>query len=92
MYETWFESRHLFEFKIIYFAAPDQDDLLIIDSEDEGTSSNVDDDMENKNRKRKLEDKECISTKRVRTEQTEEQDEIIALDWTWKCPLTKWFR
>lgn len=66
--------------KTIYFAAPDQDDLLIIDSEDEGTSSNVDDDMENKNRKRKLEDKECISTKRARTEQTEEQDEIIALD------------
>uniref|UniRef100_A0A8C4XK41 SUMO-activating enzyme subunit 2 n=2 Tax=Falco TaxID=8952 RepID=A0A8C4XK41_FALTI len=60
--------------------APDQDDLLIVDSEDEGTSSNVDDDMEIKSRKRKLEDKECVGTKRVRTEQTEEQDEIIALD------------
>ncbi|XP_074439018.1 SUMO-activating enzyme subunit 2 isoform X1 [Larus michahellis] len=60
--------------------APDQDDLLIVDSEDEGTSSNADDDMENKSRKRKLEDKECVSTKRARTEQTEEQDEIIALD------------
>lgn len=63
----------------MYFAAPDQDDLLIIDSEDEGHSSNVVD-MEDKSRKRKLEDKECISTKRVRIEQTEEQDEIIALD------------
>lgn len=63
----------------MYFAAPDQDDLLIIDSEDEGHSSNVDD-MEDKSRKRKLEDKESISTKRVRMEQTEEQDEIIALD------------
>jgi len=53
---------------------------LIVDSDDEGTSSNVDDDMENKSRKRKLEDKERVSTKRVRTELTEEQDEIIALD------------
>lgn len=59
--------------------APDQDDLFIIDSEDEGHSSNADD-TENKSRKRKLEDKECVSTKRVRMEQTEEQDEIIALD------------
>lgn len=64
----------------MYFAAPDQDDLLIVDSEDEGTSSNVDDDMENKSRKRKLDDKECISAKRARSDQTEEQDEIIALD------------
>uniref|UniRef100_A0A8C6YVE7 SAE2 enzyme n=2 Tax=Nothoprocta perdicaria TaxID=30464 RepID=A0A8C6YVE7_NOTPE len=60
--------------------AADQDDLLIVDSDDEGPSSNIDEDMENKSRKRKLEDKECVSTKRVRTEQTEEQDEIIALD------------
>uniref|UniRef100_A0A8C9ESX2 SUMO-activating enzyme subunit 2 n=1 Tax=Pavo cristatus TaxID=9049 RepID=A0A8C9ESX2_PAVCR len=59
--------------------APDQDDLFIIDSEDEGHSSNADD-TENKSRKRKLEDKECVGTKRVRMEQTEEQDEIIALD------------
>lgn len=65
--------------KNTYFAAPDQDDLFIIDSEDEGHSGNADD-TENKSRKRKLEDKECVSTKRVRTEQTEEQDEIIALD------------
>uniref|UniRef100_A0A8C9ERU0 Ubiquitin like modifier activating enzyme 2 n=1 Tax=Pavo cristatus TaxID=9049 RepID=A0A8C9ERU0_PAVCR len=43
--------------------APDQDDLFIIDSEDEGHSSNADD-TENKSRKRKLEDKECVGTKR----------------------------
>ncbi|OXB61785.1 hypothetical protein ASZ78_004058 [Callipepla squamata] len=59
--------------------APDQDDLYIIDSEDEGHSSNADE-AENKSLKRKLEDKECVSTKRARMEQTEEQDEIIALD------------
>lgn len=61
------------------FAAPDQDDVLLIDSEGEGTSGNADD-TENKSRKRKLEDKECTSTKRVCTEQMEEEDEIIALD------------
>uniref|UniRef100_A0A674KFS2 SUMO-activating enzyme subunit 2 n=2 Tax=Terrapene triunguis TaxID=2587831 RepID=A0A674KFS2_9SAUR len=60
--------------------APDQDDVLIVDSDDEGPSSNTDDDMENKNRKRKLEDREHVSTKRMRTDQTEEQDDIIALD------------
>uniref|UniRef100_A0A8C0GJD7 SUMO-activating enzyme subunit 2 n=1 Tax=Chelonoidis abingdonii TaxID=106734 RepID=A0A8C0GJD7_CHEAB len=60
--------------------APDQDDVLIVDSDDEGPSSNTDEDMENKNRKRKLEDREHVSTKRMRTDQTEEQDDIIALD------------
>lgn len=64
------------------FPAQDQDDVLIVDSDDEGPSSNTDDDnIEGKNRKRKLDDKEHVNTKRVRTEPTEEQDDIIALDW-----------
>uniref|UniRef100_A0A8D0GPA3 SUMO-activating enzyme subunit 2 n=1 Tax=Sphenodon punctatus TaxID=8508 RepID=A0A8D0GPA3_SPHPU len=59
--------------------AQDQDDVLIVDSDDEGPSSNTDD-AESKNRKRKLDEAEHGGTKRIRTEQAEEQDDIIALD------------
>uniref|UniRef100_A0A8C5UGB8 SUMO-activating enzyme subunit 2 n=1 Tax=Malurus cyaneus samueli TaxID=2593467 RepID=A0A8C5UGB8_9PASS len=58
--------------------APEQDDVVIVDSEDEGTSSNADD-VENKSRKRKLEKGcECVGAKRVRAEQ--EQDDLMIVE------------
>ncbi|XP_036201326.1 SUMO-activating enzyme subunit 2 isoform X2 [Myotis myotis] len=59
--------------------AQEQDDVLIVDSDEEGPSNNADI-SEERSRKRKLDEKENISTKRSRTEQTRELDDIIALD------------
>lgn len=53
--------------------------MLIVDSDEEGPSNNADI-SEERSRKRKLDEKENISTKRSRTEQTRELDDIIALD------------
>ncbi|XP_056356691.1 SUMO-activating enzyme subunit 2 [Oenanthe melanoleuca] len=58
--------------------APEQDDVVIVDSEDEGTSSNADD-VESKSRKRKLEKGcECVGAKRSRAEQ--EQDDLMIVE------------
>lgn len=54
--------------------------MLIVDSNEEGPSDNADIGAEEKNRKRKLDEKENISAKKSRTEQTEELDDVIALD------------
>lgn len=52
--------------------------MVIVDSEDEGTSSNADD-VENKSRKRKLEKGcECVGAKRARSEQ--EQDDLMIVE------------
>ncbi|XP_040302126.1 SUMO-activating enzyme subunit 2 isoform X2 [Herpailurus yagouaroundi] len=60
--------------------AQEQDDVLIVDSDEEGPSNNADISEEERSRKRKLDEKENISAKRSRTEQTEELDDVIALD------------
>nr|XP_033797862.1 SUMO-activating enzyme subunit 2 [Geotrypetes seraphini] len=59
--------------------AQDQDDVLIVDSDEESPAppSNLDSNRENPKLKRKLEDEELVNRKRVRTEQ---DDDIIALD------------
>ena len=55
--------------------------MLIVDSDEEGPSNNADDiSEEERSRKRKLDEKENISTKRSRTEQAKELDDVIALD------------
>ncbi|XP_060109667.1 SUMO-activating enzyme subunit 2 [Heteronotia binoei] len=60
--------------------AQDEDDDVLIVETDEGPSSN-DDSMENKSRKRKLDDKEQAGTKRMRSETSaDEQDDVIAID------------
>ncbi|NP_001083988.1 ubiquitin like modifier activating enzyme 2 L homeolog [Xenopus laevis] len=63
--------------------AQDQDDVLIVDSDEESpSSSNADVGMESASLKRKLPDEEAVSsTKRKRIEPpVEEDDDIIALD------------
>uniref|UniRef100_A0A287B2C5 SUMO-activating enzyme subunit 2 n=1 Tax=Sus scrofa TaxID=9823 RepID=A0A287B2C5_PIG len=60
--------------------AQEQDDVLIVDSDEEGPSNNADISEEERSRKRKLEEKENVSAKRSRIEQTEELDDVIALD------------
>ncbi|XP_030881129.1 SUMO-activating enzyme subunit 2 [Leptonychotes weddellii] len=60
--------------------AQEQDDVLIVDSDEEGPSNNADINEEERSRKRKLDEKENVSAKRSRTEQTEELDDVIALD------------
>lgn len=60
--------------------AQEQDDVLIVDSDEEGPSNNADISEEERSRKRKLDEKENISAKRSRTEHTEELDDVIALD------------
>ncbi|KAM7135249.1 SUMO-activating enzyme subunit 2-like [Molossus nigricans] len=60
--------------------AQEQDDVLIVDSDEEGPSSNADISEEERSRKRKLDEKENISTKRSRTERSEELDDVIAVD------------
>ncbi|KAF3818310.1 hypothetical protein GH733_012618 [Mirounga leonina] len=60
--------------------AQEQDDVLIVDSDEEGPSNNADISEEERSRKRKLDEKENVSAKRSRTEQTEELDDVIALD------------
>lgn len=54
--------------------------MLIVDSDEEGPSNNADISAEERSRKRKLDEKENISTKRSRTEQTKDLDDVIALD------------
>ncbi|XP_067576048.1 SUMO-activating enzyme subunit 2 isoform X2 [Pseudorca crassidens] len=60
--------------------AQEQDDVLIVDSDEEGPSNNADISEEERSRKRKLDEKENVSAKKSRTEQTEELDDVIALD------------
>ncbi|XP_053305621.1 SUMO-activating enzyme subunit 2 [Spea bombifrons] len=62
--------------------APDQEDVLIVDSDEESpSSSNADVNMDSVSLKRKLSDDEPVSTKRKRVEAPAEQDDdIIALD------------
>ncbi|XP_073461774.1 SUMO-activating enzyme subunit 2 [Aquarana catesbeiana] len=63
--------------------APEQDDVLIMDSDEElpSSSSNTDVNMESATLKRKLSDDEVVSSKRKRVDPAEEQDDdIIALD------------
>uniref|UniRef100_A0A8C5J859 SUMO-activating enzyme subunit 2 n=1 Tax=Junco hyemalis TaxID=40217 RepID=A0A8C5J859_JUNHY len=58
--------------------APEQEDVVIVDSEDEGTSSNAAD-AESRSRKRKLEKGcECGGAKRSRAEQ--EQDDLMIVE------------
>ncbi|ELV09344.1 SUMO-activating enzyme subunit 2 [Tupaia chinensis] len=51
-----------------------------VDSDEEGPSNNADISEEEKCRKRKLDEKENVGAKRSRIEQTEELDDVIALD------------
>ncbi|XP_023084809.1 SUMO-activating enzyme subunit 2 isoform X2 [Piliocolobus tephrosceles] len=60
--------------------AQDQDDVLIVDSDEEDSSNNADVSEEERSRKRKLDEKENLSAKRSRIEQKEELDDVIALD------------
>ncbi|MBV99863.1 SUMO-activating enzyme subunit 2, partial [Eschrichtius robustus] len=60
--------------------AQEQDDVLIVDSDEEGPSNNADISEEERSRKRKLDEKENVSAKKARIEQTEELDDVIALD------------
>ncbi|XP_069073061.1 SUMO-activating enzyme subunit 2 isoform X1 [Pleurodeles waltl] len=63
--------------------AQDQNDLLILDSDEEGRSpSNSEVTLESGALKRKLEDEDVSDTKRMRTElaNTDDDDEIIELD------------
>lgn len=62
--------------------------MLIVDSDEEGPSNNADISEEERSRKRKLDEKENVSAKKSRTEQTEELDDVIALDWT-EVPLNR---
>ena len=62
--------------------------MLIVDSDEEGPSNNADISEDERSRKRKLDEKESVSAKRSRIEQTEELDEVIALDWT-EMPLNR---
>ncbi|MXQ83558.1 hypothetical protein E5288_WYG014620 [Bos mutus] len=55
--------------------AQEQDDVLIVDSDEEGPSNNADISEEERSRKRKLDEKESVSAKRSRIEQAEELDE-----------------
>ncbi|EHB13633.1 SUMO-activating enzyme subunit 2 [Heterocephalus glaber] len=56
--------------------AQEQDDVLTVDSE-EGPSNNADNNEDERNRKRKLDEKESISAKRSCMEQREELDDVI---------------
>ncbi|KAJ6666203.1 hypothetical protein lerEdw1_001108 [Lerista edwardsae] len=60
--------------------APDEDDDVLLVETEEGSAGNADD-AESTNRKRKLEDKEHASMKRMRSEPpVGEQEDVIALD------------
>nr|XP_020035955.1 SUMO-activating enzyme subunit 2 isoform X2 [Castor canadensis] len=50
--------------------AQEQDDVLIVDSDEEGPSNNADIGEDERSRKRKLEEKESVCAKRSRVEQT----------------------
>ncbi|XP_028931433.1 SUMO-activating enzyme subunit 2 isoform X1 [Ornithorhynchus anatinus] len=58
----------------------DQDDVVLVDSDEDSPAINAGVDKDDKVRKRKLDDTDNVNTKRLRTEQTEELDDIIALD------------
>lgn len=58
----------------------EQDDVLIVDSDEEGPSNSADGSRDDRTRKRKLEENEGASTKKSRLEQVEDQDDVIALD------------
>ncbi|VTJ90715.1 Hypothetical predicted protein, partial [Marmota monax] len=58
----------------------EQDDVLIVDSDEEGPSNNADVSEEIRSHKRKLDEKENVTAKRSCTEQIEELDDVIALD------------
>ena len=60
--------------------AQEQYDVLIVDSDEAGPSNNADISEDERNRKRKLDEKDNVSAKRSCIEQTEELDEVIALD------------
>uniref|UniRef100_F1LS72 SUMO-activating enzyme subunit 2 n=1 Tax=Rattus norvegicus TaxID=10116 RepID=F1LS72_RAT len=60
--------------------AQEQDDVLIVDSDEEGPSNSADGSRDDRTRKRKLEENEGASTKKSRLEQVEDQDDVIALD------------
>lgn len=60
--------------------AQEQDDVLIVDSDEEGPSNSTDCSGDDKARKRKLEENEAASTKKCRLEQMEDPDDVIALD------------
>ncbi|KAG8524341.1 SUMO-activating enzyme subunit 2, partial [Galemys pyrenaicus] len=55
--------------------AQEQDDVLIVDSDEEGPSNNADISEEERSRKRKLDEKENVGAKRSRTEQAGELDD-----------------
>lgn len=54
--------------------------MLIVDSDEEGPSDSADGSEDERGRKRKLEENEAASAKRPRLEQTEDLDDVIALD------------
>ena len=54
--------------------------MLIVDSDEEGPSNSSDTSVDDRTRKRKLEENEGASTKKCRLEQTEDLDDVIALD------------
>lgn len=56
--------------------------MLIVDSDEEGPSNSADGggDGDDRARKRKLEENEGACTKKSRLEQTEDLDDVIALD------------
>ncbi|XP_023411391.1 SUMO-activating enzyme subunit 2 isoform X2 [Loxodonta africana] len=60
--------------------AQEQDDVLIVDSDEEGPSGNAAVSEEERSLKRKLDEKENVSAKKPRTEPTDELDDVIALD------------
>ncbi|XP_038609721.1 SUMO-activating enzyme subunit 2 isoform X1 [Tachyglossus aculeatus] len=60
--------------------AQDQDDVVLVDSDEDSPAVNAGVDKDDKVRKRKSDDTDNVNTKRLRTEQTEELDDIIALD------------
>lgn len=54
--------------------------MLIVDSDEEGPSNSADGSEDERARKRKPEESEGSSAKRPRLEQTEDLDDVIALD------------
>lgn len=54
--------------------------MLIVDSDEEGPSNSTDGSGDDRARKRKLEENEGACTKKSRLEQTEDLDDVIALD------------
>uniref|UniRef100_A0A2K6G9E1 SUMO-activating enzyme subunit 2 n=1 Tax=Propithecus coquereli TaxID=379532 RepID=A0A2K6G9E1_PROCO len=60
--------------------AQKQDEVLIVDSDKEGSSNNADIPEEERSCKRKLDKKENVRAKRSGVEQTEELDDVTALD------------